>query len=75
VSAITSAVAAGLALPAIAKGADQPHMRAALDALRLAKRELNQATADKGGHRVRAEKLVEQAIAEVERGIKYDNRH
>jgi hypothetical protein len=31
--------------------ADQPHMDAALDALKSARRELDAATADKGGHR------------------------
>ena len=54
---------------------DQPHMQAALDALRNAKRELSDATSDKGGHRVRALRLVNQAIGEVERGIRYDRRH
>lgn len=54
---------------------DQPHMRAALDHLRSALNELNGATSDKGGHRVKAIKLVENAIAQVEEGIRYDNRH
>jgi hypothetical protein len=57
------------------KAADQPHMQAALDALRNAQRELGAAEADKGGHRVKAERLVSQAIAEVERGINFDRRH
>jgi hypothetical protein len=50
-------------------------MRAALDALRNAKRELDDATSDKGGHRARAIRLVNQAMGEVERGMVYDNRH
>ena len=54
---------------------DQPHMQAALEALRNAKRDLDQATSDKGGHRVKALRLVNQAIGEVERGIQYDRRH
>jgi|RhiMetdeSRZDD1v2_1073273.scaffolds.fasta_scaffold556441_2 hypothetical protein len=54
---------------------DQPHMQSALDSLRNAKRELDQATSDKGGHRVRALRLVNQAIGEVERGVRYDRRH
>ena len=54
---------------------EQPHMRAALEALRKAQAELQAATADKGGHRVAAEKLVREAIAEVEAGIGFDNRH
>ena len=51
----------------------QPHMRAALATLRTAKDQLEKATHDKGGHRVRAIGLINQAIAEVERGIAFDN--
>lgn len=71
----------GFVLPSRARAAsrthpvDQPHMQAALDALRTAERELHEAEADKGGHRVRAEKLVHDAIAEVEKGITFDRRH
>jgi len=53
----------------------QPHMREALDALRSAEHHLNEATGDKGGHRVRAIQLVNQAEAEVQRGIQWDNTH
>jgi hypothetical protein len=55
--------------------ADQPHMQAALEHLRAAKGELDRADADKGGHRVRALKLVNEAIEQVEKGIGYDRRH
>jgi len=55
--------------------ADQPHMDAALDALKSARRELDAATADKGGHRGNALRLVKQAIAEVEHGIEFARRH
>jgi len=48
---------------------DQPHMQSALDSLRNAKRELDQATSDKGGHRAKAIDLVKEAIAEVKAGI------
>ncbi len=41
----------------------QPHMQAAL------------AEHDKGGHRANATKLVEQAIAEVDAGIHYADKH
>ncbi len=47
----------------------QPHMHAALDELRAARAELKTAEADKGGHRVKAIALVNDAIAEVEAGI------
>jgi len=55
--------------------ADQPHMDAALDALKSARRELDAATADKGGHRGNALRLVKQAIVEVEHGIEFARRH
>lgn len=53
----------------------QPEMRAALDQLREAKRNLETASHDKGGHRATALNLVNQAISEVEQGIQYDNTH
>lgn len=49
--------------------AAQPHMQDALDALRTARSELNLATHNKGGHRVRALEYVNSAISEVERGM------
>ncbi|HLX06959.1 MAG TPA: hypothetical protein VKY89_03755 [Thermoanaerobaculia bacterium] len=55
--------------------ADQPHMVAARDHLRLAKAELQAADADKGGHRVKALERVNEAIAEVDRGIEFDRTH
>jgi len=51
--------------------AAQPHMRAALNHLRNARSELNAATADKGGHREAAIRIVNEAIREVEAGIEY----
>lgn len=54
--------------------ADQPHMDAALDALKAARRELNAATADKGGHRAKAIDLVKEAISEVEKGIEWGKK-
>jgi hypothetical protein len=44
-------------------------MQAALDALNSAKDNLDKAEADKGGHRASAIQLVNDAIAEVRRGI------
>ena len=49
--------------------AAQPHMQAALRALRNASGELQAALPDKGGHRVNAINLVNQAIGETEAGI------
>lgn len=54
---------------------DQPFMRAARADLNTAKRQLQQATPDKGGHRVKAISLVNQALAQVNAGIAYDRRH
>jgi len=56
-------------------GEYQPHMRAALEHLRQAESELQAATQDKGGHRVRAMDLVHQTESEVQAGIQYDNQH
>jgi hypothetical protein len=51
--------------------AQQPHMNAALDALRLARSELVASTPNKGGHRERAIQLVNQAIDETHMGIDF----
>ncbi len=76
VGTLFSGALLGLVSPSRAKAAaDQPHMQAALDALRTAERELHEAEADKGGHRVKAERLVHDAIVEVEKGINFDRRH
>ena len=61
--------AAGMAI------ADQPYMHSALDNLRDARANLEHASADKGGHRVTAIGLVDQAITEVKAGIEYDRTH
>jgi len=78
VVAAVAAAAAGVmaaALPAREAAAEnQPHMRAALQALQNARNQLQQATADKGGHRVNALSHVNAAIAEVQKGIAFDNR-
>ncbi len=58
-----------------ARAEDQPHMRAALEHLRAAQAELEKAEHDKGGHRAKAKQLTDQAIAQVQQGIQYDNRH
>jgi hypothetical protein len=53
----------------------QPEMTAAIQHLREAQQNLESATADKGGHRVTALQHINQAIAEVEAGIRYDDTH
>jgi hypothetical protein len=69
VTAIASGFVAGRA------SADQPRMQAALEHLRLAKGELEHADRDKGGHRERALRLTNQAIDEVEKGVRFDRHH
>ena len=54
---------------------DQPFMKAARGDLNTARNQLQQATPDKGGHRVKAIGLVNSAIAEVNAGIAFDRRH
>ncbi len=53
----------------------QPEMHAALEHLRQAKVNLEKGLHDKGGHRARALDLVNQAIAEVNEGIRYAIQH
>lgn len=53
----------------------QPRMRDALEHLEKALSSLESATADKGGHRVKAIDLTKQAIAETREGIKHDNKN
>jgi hypothetical protein len=55
--------------------AAQPNMHAALASLEQAKETLQRATPDKGGHRVKAIKAVDAAIAEVKAGIEYDRTY
>lgn len=49
----------------------QPHMQNALVSLQGAKNQLQQAANNKGGHRVRAIELVDQAMLEVQAGINF----
>lgn len=52
----------------------QPKMKSALGHLESALGDLKAATADKGGHRVKAISLVNDAITQVKEGIKFDNK-
>jgi hypothetical protein len=76
---LVSLAAGGGVLSALAGArqvsADQPHMKAALDELRAARKELEMALHDKGGHREKALQLTNDAITQVERGIEYDRTH
>jgi hypothetical protein len=68
IAAITGAVAIPVAIAAETY-AQQPHMTAALDHLKAAKKELEAAAPDKGGHRVAAIRMVDSAIVHVQEGI------
>lgn len=51
-----------------------PHIRAAIHELREAKKELETADRDFGGHRKGAVKAVEVAIDQLDLALKYDKR-
>jgi hypothetical protein len=70
---LTLAFAAAL-VPTV-RAENQPHMKAALEALRRAKQELQQAERDKGGHREKALQATDNAIRQVQAGINYDEKH
>jgi hypothetical protein len=53
----------------------QPMMQAALNSLTMAKAQLVNGTADKGGHRMAALNHVNQAIMQVQLGIAFDDTH
>jgi len=52
----------------------QPHMMAALEALKTAKTELEIAEHNKGGHRAKALELVHKAIEQTKKGIEAGER-
>jgi hypothetical protein len=79
-SAISTRVAIALLLcanlvPLRVLAEDQPHMRAAMEHIRQAQQQLDQAASDKGGHRIKALEHLKAAMAEVEAGIQYANTH
>ncbi len=75
--ALSAALAGVLAYGSLSSAAadEQPKMRTALTALRLAKSNLEAATTDKGGHRAKALQATREAIEETEKGIAFDNQH
>lgn len=54
---------------------DQPHMQAALDALKQAEQHLQEAKHDKGGHRAKALAETRDAIKQVEMGMKVGDKN
>lgn len=55
--------------------ADQPKMERARDLLRDAYHVLEEASADKGGYRAAALKSIQEAIEQVEAGMRYADTH
>ena len=55
--------------------ARQGHMDHALEFLRSARSELNEASRNKGGHRTEAVRLIDQAIEQVKEGIAVGEEH
>jgi hypothetical protein len=78
-AALAVAASAGLSavspFPAKIPLEAQPHMKVALALLQTGKNQLEKASPDKGGHRVKALALVGSAIAEAKGGIAFDNAH
>ena len=69
--ALVFSLAAGAAVLApVPVQANQPNMKAALSNLNQARDNLERASHNKGGHRVEAMRLIDEAIEEVEKGIK-----
>ena len=66
---------AGLGMAQVQHEKPQPHMDDALRALGQAKEALSAGSSDKGGHRLKAISLVDQAMSEVRAAIQYDNTH
>jgi hypothetical protein len=75
-AAVTGVTTIGL-LGATAKSANayQGNMERALSSLRQALGSLQEATANKGGHRARAMDLVRQAIEETQAGVEFADEH
>ena len=69
--AATALLCVAATLPVSA--APQVNMQAALKNLQQAHYDLTHANSNKGGHRAKALRLVEDAIAEVKRGIAAGN--
>ena len=59
-----------VSMAASADDDDQPHMKAALEALKQAETHLKEAAHDKAGHREAALKATQEAIKHTEMGMK-----
>jgi hypothetical protein len=73
---ISTAASPAPAPPQVLKGAAElhPHIRAAINELREARKELETAAHDFGGHRKEALESVDNAIKQLQEALKYDKR-
>jgi hypothetical protein len=74
-AAFVAGCVSGPSYPPSPPYSNQPHMQNALVALQNGLSELQQAEANKGGHRERAIQLVKEAIEQVEMGIQFAAEH
>lgn len=75
-SSLLLVAVAGICISSAAAAApDQPRMQAARADLNQARAQLQRATADKGGHRVKAIEYINRATSEINAGIAFDRRH
>jgi hypothetical protein len=72
---LVGCLAAFLLAAACAHAVHQPHMDRALEMLGEARVALEEASHDKGGHRVRAIEEIRLAEDEVRAGIEFDQEH
>lgn len=73
--ALVVAVSAFVFGACAARHVRQPHMHRAIESLQAARAELENATADKGGHRVAAIGFINAALEQVREGIRFDDTH
>lgn len=75
--AISAATPANAPTPQVLKGSkgeQHPHIRAAIRELREARRELETAAHDFGGHRKEAIEAVDNAIRQLQQALEYDKK-
>ncbi|MEA1832176.1 hypothetical protein U8607_08780 [Methylobacterium durans] len=75
VALAAGAAAAGTTMGSTSAEAYQGNMERALSSLFNALASLREATSNKGGHRVKAMALVQQAIEQTQAGVEFANEH
>lgn len=67
-----SSIITGFCILAFSAISAQANMKEAIEHLKKARKAAENATADKGGHRVKAIAAIDAAIAQVQAGIDFD---